>query len=142
MVIASNRRLAKIREFEIHTEPTVHQLLSELADCDWAVVEGFKHAALPKIEIWRAQVGKPALYLSDPHIVAIVTDDFSALPVPTELPLLDLSNPDAVVDYLLQNQAQFAYASTSDSLTLGVAGRSDLCDTHELLETVVKSPLK
>ncbi len=139
VVIASNRRLAKIREFEIHTEPTVHQLLSELAECDWVLVEGFKHAALPKIEIWRAEVGKPAQYLSDPHIVAIATDDFSALPAPSDLPLLDLSNPDAVVDYLLQHQAKFAYASPSDSLPLGVAGDSDMSDPSELPVVVVKS---
>ena len=106
---------------------------------DWVLVEGFKHAALPKIEIWRAEVGKPAQYLSDPHIVAIATDDFSALPAPSDLPLLDLSNPDAVVDYLLQHQAKFAYASPSDSLPLGVAGDSDMSDPSELPVAVVKS---
>ena len=121
VVIASNRRLAKIREFEIHTEPTVHQLLGELADCDWVLVEGFKHAALPKIEIWRAEVGKPAEYLTDSHIVAIATDDFQALPAPSTLPLLDLANPDAVVDFLLQHQAEFAYVPPSDLPPLGVA---------------------
>ena len=60
VVIASNRRLAKMREFEQPCEPTVHQLIAELVDCDWVLVEGFKHADLLKIEVWRAATGKPA----------------------------------------------------------------------------------
>ena len=139
VVIASNRRLAKIREFEIHTEPTVHQLVGELAECDWVLVEGFKHAALPKIEIWRAEVGKPAQYLSDPHVVAIATDNFLALPVPTDLPLLDLANPDAVVDYMLEHQAQFAYVPPAQLPPLGMAEGSGTGDTGEAPGAVVKS---
>ena len=30
VVVASNRRLAKIREFEVEAEPSVHQLIAEL----------------------------------------------------------------------------------------------------------------
>jgi len=46
VVIASSRRLAKIREFDAPIEPTVHQLIAELYECDWVFVEGFKHADL------------------------------------------------------------------------------------------------
>src|SRR6267142_4185676 len=53
VVIASERRLAKVREFEHRAPPTVHQLIAELDACDWVLVEGFKSSALPKIEIWR-----------------------------------------------------------------------------------------
>ena len=48
VVIASSRRLAKVREFEQHGSPSVHQLIAELYDCDWVLVEGFKHASLPR----------------------------------------------------------------------------------------------
>ena len=64
IVIASNRRLAKIREFEVRADPTVHQLLAELVECDWALVEGFKHADLLKIEVWRAST-EPAGAISE-----------------------------------------------------------------------------
>ena len=47
VVIASDRRLAKIREFETRADPTVHDLIAELSACDWVLVEGFKRAALP-----------------------------------------------------------------------------------------------
>ena len=111
VVIASNRRLAKIREFEVRADPTVHQLIAELHGCDWVLVEGFKRAALPKIEIWRAAVERPAQYPHDPHVVAICTDSPQRLPAPTALPLLDLNDADAVVAFLLREAARFGYAA-------------------------------
>jgi molybdopterin-guanine dinucleotide biosynthesis protein B len=71
VVVASDRRLPRSREYEVQAEPTVHQLIAELYDCDWVLVEGFKHADLLKIEVWRAAAGKPAQYPYDPFVVAI-----------------------------------------------------------------------
>jgi molybdopterin-guanine dinucleotide biosynthesis protein B len=128
VVIASNRRLAKVREFEVPTEPTVHQLIAELYDCDWVLVEGFKHADLLKIEVWRAAAGQPAQYPTDPYVVAISTDSPELLPQPTGLPLLDLNDPDAVADFLLGNPSRYEYISpfsdTSGPITDADAGRS------------------
>ena len=111
VVIASDRRLAKIRECEVQADPTVHQLIAELYDCDWVLVEGFKSAALPKIEVWRAAADKPAQYPNDPHIVAVCTDSADQLPEPTGLPLFDLNDPDAVAHFLLGNPARYEYRS-------------------------------
>ncbi len=110
VVIASDRRLAKIREFETRADPGVHDLLAELAACDWVLVEGFKRAALPKIEIWRAATEQPAQYPHDAHIVAICTDSAQQLPQPTQLPVLDLNDADAVTAFLLSSGERFAYA--------------------------------
>jgi molybdopterin-guanine dinucleotide biosynthesis adapter protein len=109
IVVASHQRLALIREYEASTEPTVYQLLAELSECDWALVEGFKHAGLPKIEIWRAETGEPVRYPDDPNVVAIATDTPDQLPVPTTLPLIDLNNPQAVADFLLANASRYDY---------------------------------
>ena len=109
VVIASDRRLAKIREFEVRADPTVHQLIAELDACDWVLVEGFKRAALPKIEVWRAATDQPAQYPVDPHIVAICTDSASQLPEPTALPVLDLNNAEVVTNFLLASGERFAY---------------------------------
>ena len=111
VVIASDRRLAKIREFEARVEPTVHELIAELAACDWVLVEGFKHAALPKIEIWRAATDQPAQYPLDPHIVAICTDSAPLLPEPTDLPVLDLNDAEAVTAFLLARAERFRYVA-------------------------------
>ena len=111
VVIASDQRLAKIREYEVRMDPTVHQLVAELVECDWVLVEGFKHADIPKIEVWRAEAGKPAQYPNDPFIVAVCTDSPDRLPQPTGLPLLDLNDPDAVAHFLLGNPDRYEYRS-------------------------------
>lgn len=111
VVVASDRRLAKIREFEVHTDPTVHQLIAELCDCDWVLVEGFKHGGLFKIEVWRAATGKPVQYPHDPFIVAVATDSAQQLPEPTGLPVLDLNDADDVTRFLLGSSARYEYIS-------------------------------
>lgn len=112
VVVASNRRLAKIREYEVECEPTVHQLIAELVECDWVLVEGFKHADIGKIEVWRAGIEKTMLYVEDPFVFAIATDSPEQLPVATLRPVLDLNDPDAVVEHLLQNASRYEYTPT------------------------------
>ena len=126
VVIASERRLAKVREFEQRAAPTVHQLIAELSGCDWVLVEGFKSSALPKIEIWRAAAGKPAQYPADSHIVAVCTDSPQALPQPTALPLLDLNDVDAVADFLLSHPERYEYIAPQDRLD----GSAEGADAH------------
>jgi molybdopterin-guanine dinucleotide biosynthesis protein B len=123
VVVASNRRLAKIREYEVAEEPTVDQLLAELVECDWAFVEGFKHAPLPKLEVWRAATGKPALYPHDPFVIAIATDGAATLPERTSLPVFDLDDVDAIAAFVLAQAARCRY-QTSDAVdtALGTAG--------------------
>jgi len=111
VVVASNRRLAKIREYEVEADPTVHQLLAELSDCDWALVEGFKYADLMKIEVWRAEVGELARYPHDPFIVAVATDHPENLPTPTALPVIDLADAQAVADFLMADPSRYEYTS-------------------------------
>ena len=114
VVVASNRRLAKIREFPIAEEPTVDQLLAELVECDWAFVEGFKHAPLPKIEIWRGATGKPALYPNDPFVIAVATDDAAALPERTGLPVFELDDVDAIAEFVLAQATRCRYAGPDE----------------------------
>lgn len=109
VVIASNRRLAKIREFRAVEEPTVDQLVGELVDCDWVLVEGFKHAPLPKIEVWRAVTGRPAQYPVDPFVIAVATDSEAALPAPTSLPIFHLDDADGITAFILEQEQRCGY---------------------------------
>lgn len=110
VVVASGQRLALIREFEQPARLTVHHLIAELYEgVDWVLVEGFKDSNLLKIEVWRAAMGKPALYPDDDFIVAIVTDSPGRLPQPTLRPVLDLNDADAVAAWLADNGARFEY---------------------------------
>jgi molybdopterin-guanine dinucleotide biosynthesis protein B len=110
VVVASDRRLALMREFELPAKLNVHQLIAELYDgVDWVLVEGFKHSNLLKIEVWRDASGKPARYPEDAFIVAIATDSPAALPQETLRPVLDLNDPDAVAQWLVDNGDRFDY---------------------------------
>ena len=110
VVVASNQRLALIREFEQPAQLTVHHLIAELYEgVDWVLVEGFKESNVHKIEVWRHASGKPALYPEDDFIVAIATDSPAQLPQATLRPVLDLNDPDAVVQWLMDNQHRFDY---------------------------------
>ena len=114
VVIASDRRLALVREFEQPAQLTVHQMLAELYEgVDWVLVEGFKESDLLKIEVWRApapgQPECPVRYPEDDFIVAIATDDPQRLPQPTQLPVLDLNQPAQVAQWLLAQGERFEY---------------------------------
>ena len=114
VVVASNKRLALMREFEQAAQLTVHQLIAELyGGVDWVLVEGFKDSDLLKIEVWRAQAGQPARYMDDDFIVAIATDSPEQLPHPTLRPVLDLNNAEALADWLVANQDRFNYSLES-----------------------------
>ena len=110
VVVASDRRLALIREFEQTARLTVHQLIAELYDgVDWVLVEGFKDSNLLKVEVWRADAGKPARYPDDDFITAIATDSPDRLPQETLRPVLDLNDADAVAQWLVDNGHRFEY---------------------------------
>ena len=111
MVVASDRRLALMREFEQPAQLTVHHLLAELYDgVDWVLVEGFKHSNLLKIEVWRAATpasrrATPTTSSSSPSPPTRRT----RLPQATLRPVLDLNDPDAVAQWLVDNGDRFDY---------------------------------
>src|SRR5205807_10496737 len=68
-----------------------------LSPCDLVIVEGFKHAPIPKLEVWRRVTGEPLLHPNDPHIVAVASDS----KVETRLPLLELNDDAAISSFIL-----------------------------------------
>jgi molybdopterin-guanine dinucleotide biosynthesis adapter protein len=110
VVVASDRRLALMREFEQPARMTVHHLLAELYDgVDWVLVEGFKDSDVLKVEVWRASADHAARYPHDDFIVAIATDSPDALPEPTLRPVLDLNDVESVATWLSDNHERFEY---------------------------------
>ena len=109
VLIASSQRLALLREFEVEGLPSVHQLLAELSPVDWVLVEGYKHADLPKVEVWRAALGQAPLYPDDPFVTLVATDAPEALPVPTARPVFDMAAADALALHLLDTAARYDY---------------------------------
>jgi molybdopterin-guanine dinucleotide biosynthesis protein B len=80
-------------------EPSFEDQLKHLSPCDLLIVEGFKHAPLPKLEVWRAQTGEGLLHPQDPHIVAVASDE----KVQTRLPLLDLNDDAGIAEFILKH---------------------------------------
>ena len=105
VLVSSARRWALVHELRGAAEPSLAQLLAKLAPADLVIVEGFKHGSHPKLEVYRAAVGKPLLYPDDPHIVALVSD----APVPAaRVPVVALDDVDAVADLMLARAAPIA----------------------------------
>jgi molybdopterin-guanine dinucleotide biosynthesis protein B len=104
VLVSSSVRFALMHELRGAAEMTLPQALDRLSPCDLVLVEGYKAAAIPKLEIWRAAVGKPKLHPDDPHIVGVATDDPGSLGV-TRLPVLRLDDPDGIATFVVARAA-------------------------------------
>jgi molybdopterin-guanine dinucleotide biosynthesis protein B len=80
-----------------------------MSACDLVLVEGYKRADIPKLEIHRPSTGKPLLHPQDPNIVAVAAD----APVGTPLPVLDLNDYDAIVAFVVGRLGLDAAAPTT-----------------------------
>lgn len=98
VLISSAKRWALMSELRGQPEPTLRELLTHLSPVDLVLVEGFKRERFPKIEIHRAEVGKPLLQGEDDWIVAIASDE--DLPKAT-VPVVDLNDIEKIADVLL-----------------------------------------
>jgi molybdopterin-guanine dinucleotide biosynthesis protein B len=98
VLVASGRRWALVHELREEPEPPLAELLAKLAPADLVIIEGFKRHVHPKLEVFRASVGKPALYPEDDCIVAIASD----APVPeAQLPVLMLDDVASIANMLM-----------------------------------------
>lgn len=88
VLVSSAVRWAQMHELRGAPELSLAQAVARLSPCDLVLVEGFKTAAIPKLEVYRASVGKPLLHPGDRHIVAIATDSALA----TALPRFDIAD--------------------------------------------------
>jgi len=95
VLIGSAARFALVHELRGVPEPGLHRLLAMLSTVDLVIVEGYKAAPIPKLEVYRAAVGKPLLSPEDDCIVAVASD----VPLPqVELPVVSLDDIDKIAD--------------------------------------------
>lgn len=100
MLIASAQREALMVEKDEITEPDLNLLIAKLDQdsIDLILVEGFKNVPFPKIELFRAALGKPAIYPHDASVIAIATD--GELPAKTDLPVLDINSSEQIAEFV------------------------------------------
>ena len=99
VLVTSSRRWVLMHELRGAQEPSFDEQLKHLSPCDLLIVEGFKHAPIPKLEVWRAVTGEGLLHPQDAHIVAVASD----AKVDTRLPLLDLNDDAGIADFIVKH---------------------------------------
>ncbi len=101
VLVASQQRWALITETpRQQTDPSLVKLLPQLdmTHLDLILVEGFKHEAIPKIELHRQELQQPLLCKTDPHIIAVATD---AAPLAgITLPQLNINNAATIAEFI------------------------------------------
>ena len=98
ILVTSSRRWVLMHELRGAHEPSFEDQVKRISPCDLLLVEGFKHAPIPKLEVWRKQTGEPLLHPNDPHIVAVASD----ARIETKLPLLNLNDVDEIRNFILK----------------------------------------
>ncbi len=103
LIVAADK-LALVRLHK--SAPPVDELITKhFSHCDLVLVEGWKTSNLPRIEVHRPQLHRPLLCRDetyDKNLVAVASDN----PVDVDVPVLDLNNPPAVLDFILEGTWQ------------------------------------
>jgi molybdopterin-guanine dinucleotide biosynthesis adapter protein len=97
VLIASENRFALMHELRGQPEPKLEVLLSKLSDVDLVLIEGFKRAHHPKIEVYREANGKALLYPANGSIIAIATDK---LIKEAACPVFDIDDTSTIATFL------------------------------------------
>ena len=101
VLVTSSRRWALMHELRGAPEPALADLVKHVAACDLLLIEGFKHAAVSKLEVYRSVVGESLLHPQDAHVVAVASDR----PVETQLPQFRLDDAAAIAAFIAQHAA-------------------------------------
>ncbi|MBX9295161.1 molybdopterin-guanine dinucleotide biosynthesis protein B [Chromobacterium vaccinii] len=81
---------------ETARELTLDEQLTRLSPCDLVLLEGQKSLPVPKLEVYRPALGKPARYLDDRDVIAVASD----APLAAAIPVLDLNDADGVAHFI------------------------------------------
>jgi molybdopterin-guanine dinucleotide biosynthesis protein B len=107
VLVGAASRWALVHELRGEAEPQLDTLLGKLSPVDLVIIEGYKREAHPKLEVYRAAVGKPLIHPDDPQIVAVAAD--TALPS-ARVPVVSLDDVEGIADILLTHAVPIAAA--------------------------------
>lgn len=103
-LIASGKRWALMTEMQrtsqYNDEADLPSLLTQLNTdyADLILVEGFKYAKIPKIEVHRPSLQLPLLAPKDSSIIAVASDG----PLTLAIPVLPLNVIDSIAEFIIQ----------------------------------------
>lgn len=98
VLLASDHRSALLTEHR-ETPPRLDDLLDQIPACDLVLVEGYKHEAIPKLEVHRAATTRPWLFSGDANILAVASD----VEPPGGFPRIDIDAVQQLTDFILDH---------------------------------------
>lgn len=109
VLVASVHRWALMHEYREQPEFGQDELLARMSPVDLVLIEGFRRWSHPRIEVWRAALGKPPIGIDDPLVAAIaspddvILDGVSGAGVPgSDLPRIDLDDVPSIGRFVLE----------------------------------------
>lgn len=102
VLMLSGKRWVLMNELRDEPEPGLDEQLRLLAPSDVVLVEGFKAAPIPKIEVWREANGKTPLWPENPNVVAIAT----ACAIDCPHPVLPLNDAPVIAQFILEHPSR------------------------------------
>jgi molybdopterin-guanine dinucleotide biosynthesis protein B len=98
VLVTSANRWALMHELRGAPEAPMEELVARMTPVDLLLIEGFKHHAHDKLEVFRRGVGKPLLCDSDPRVVAVASD--GTVPE-ARVPVIGLDDTRAIADFVV-----------------------------------------
>lgn len=101
VAVVSARRWALINELGDAPEPGLAEVIARLGPCDLVIVEGYKLAAIPKIEVRRsAAASRETLADRDANVIAVAADHAADA---SGLPLFFLDDVAGIADFIAKS---------------------------------------
>ena len=98
VLVTSANRWALMHELRGAPEAHMEELVARMTPVDLLLIEGFKHHAHDKLEVFRRDMGKPLLCVADPRVVAVASD--GAVPE-ARVPVIALDETRAIADFIV-----------------------------------------
>ena len=98
-VISSPNQIGMVRDVDHDHQP--HELLPLFSGMDIVLIEGFKRANLPKIEVYRSESKKMPACKDDPFLMAVVSDT----PLQWGVPVYSFEDMKELADHIITKLA-------------------------------------
>jgi molybdopterin-guanine dinucleotide biosynthesis adapter protein len=98
VAVVSSRRWALITELDGTPEPDLDEVLSWIGPCDLIIVEGYKKAAIPKIEVRRSSAASDVPLAPDDARVCAIAADYTI--EDSKLPVFQLDDVGQIADFI------------------------------------------
>ena len=99
-LISSPKRIGLVMDADRDTP--LEKLLGMLSGLDVVLIEGYKSARLPKIEVYRPESGNSPVCKDDPHLIAVVSD----ADLNWSVPRFSLSDAEGIAEFIVSRVIQ------------------------------------